>query len=311
MSKNILITGGIGYLGSRMVDYLLKEYPYHNIYFTHYNDKHNSIFNEYKNVFFRKLDLNVEKDFNNICKNMHIVIHLAFPNEIVCSKDISKSIQEGVKGTYLLLEEAFRNAVERFIFFSTIHVYGENLNSAIYESSDTSPNHHPYAIAKKSAEDYVNYYNRKKGLNTTIVRLSNGFGAPFHKNINRHNLFFNDVCSQALTNRKIVLKSSSQKKMDFISFTSLFLKMDKICFQENEYKTINIGGYESISILEMTNKIAKRINFKLGIKVEIKKNDKEEVINENFSYNSNHFTNDNTFDEAINIEVDKYISFFK
>jgi UDP-glucose 4-epimerase len=309
VNKKILITGGIGYLGSRAVDYFAKKYWDSSIYFTHYTDKHNAIFEKYANVYYRKLDLNQETDFDLVCEGIDLVIHLAFPNEIVCVSETARSIETGVVGTYLLLESALKHGVKHLVFLSTIHVYGENLNKEITEKTIATPIH-PYAILKRSAEDHVRFFNEKKGLKTTIIRLSNGFGAPFHQAINRHKLFFNDVCRQALTTKQIVLKSSGKRKLDFVSFAHIFKVLDSILFQGKECNDIiNLGSGLSLSTLEMAGKIAQIIEKEEGREIPITVNtSSEELVNENLEYRSEFKQTETDFDQFLEQEVNQFIN---
>lgn len=311
MNKKILITGGIGYLGSRAVDYFATKYSDSSIYFTHYTDEHNAIFEKYANVYYRKLDLNQVTDFDTVCEGIDWVIHLAFPNEIVCALETARSIETGVLGTYLLLESALKHKVKHFVFLSTIHVYGENLDKEITEKTIATPIH-PYAILKRNAEDHVHFFNEKKGLKTTIIRLSNGFGAPFHQAINRHKLFFNDVCRQALTTKQIVLKSSGKRKLDFVSFAHIFKALDSILFQGKECNDIfNLGSGLSLSTLEMASKIAQIIEKEEGNQIPITVNSSsEEQANLNFKYRSEFNQTEAEFDQLLEHEALQFIVFF-
>ena len=109
------------------------------------------------------------------------------------------------------------------------------------------------------AEDFVAFFNQYHGMQTLIFRLSNGYGYPMDKDINRWTLVFNDLCRQAVGIGRIVLKSTGKQHRDFISlhdvsravFHFLFVCPDK--WGDGIY---NLGGNLSMSILDAAYKIS-------------------------------------------------------
>ena len=96
-------------------------------------------------------------------------------------------------------------------------------------------------------------------MKTLIFRLSNGYGYPMDMDINRWTLVFNDLCRQAVTSARIVLKSSGKQHRDFISlydvaravYHFLFVLPDR--WGDGLY---NLGGNCSMSILDVAEKIS-------------------------------------------------------
>ncbi len=291
-----------------MIDYCVRKFPHATIYFTHHLEAKPDVFSSDEKINYRVLDLSNSTHFNDICLGIDFVIHLAFPNEIICGNNVQNSILNGEIGTYLLLEDALKHKVKKFIFLSTIHVYGD-LNRQLDNLSPTEPIH-PYGSIKCSAEFHVEYF-RNKGLNTLILRLSNGFGSPYHKNINRHNLLFNDVCNQALSNGEIRLSSNGKKKLDFFSFSFLFKELFKLIEEDINQAIINFGSGNPISILEFVNKIRVILEKKHHKKTTLllNENDKSEV-NDLFYYKTFKTLNNGEFDEYLEKEVELYLNYF-
>jgi len=255
---NILITGGLGYIGGRIANYLKEKDPKSNILLTTSNkDKKLPLWADK----FTVLEMNLldEDSITNCLENRDIdaVIHLAALNEIDSMKDPELALKVNTYGTYKLLSIA-KGKVDRFIYFSTFHVYGKVANSVITEETPTKPSH-PYATTHRVAEDHVTFFNHHHKMKTLIFRLSNGYGYPMDISINRWTLVFNDLCKQAVTSGKIALNSSGKQHRDFISLHDvaravhhfLFLTPDK--WKENLY---NLGGNCSMSILDVAKKIA-------------------------------------------------------
>lgn len=287
---SFLVTGGIGYLGARIVKALAEKYPQRKIIYTHHHHISKNYFPKFKNVQFRKLNLSEYTDFNTICSGIKTLIHLAFPNEIVCKKNVETAIDSGIRGTYYLLSEANRNKVENFIFLSTAHVYGAPLEGEITEQTLPRPIH-PYAITKRAAEDFVLAFRKETPMNAVVLRLSNGFGYPVHKEINRWNLLVNDLCKQAVLNKQMVLNSSGIQHRDFIPFEDI---IEAICLFDNfkKYETLdglfNLGSGTSISVFDFANQIAATAEKVLGYQVPlIRKNPTETEIAKELIYNCN------------------------
>lgn len=256
---NILITGGLGYIGGRIASYLKEKETDFRIFLTT-RDKDRKLPLWADKFTVQQMNLLDEDSIANCLKNrsIDVIIHLAALNEIDSIKDPELALEVNTKGTYKLLNVANAHNVNQFIYFSTFHVYGETSRSVITEETPTRP-FHPYAITHRAAEDFVTFFNRYHKMKTLIFRLSNGYGYPMDMDINRWTLIFNDLCKQAVTSGRIVLKSSGKQYRDFISlhdvaravYHFLFAVPDK--WGDGLY---NLGGDCSMSILEVAKRIS-------------------------------------------------------
>ncbi len=289
--KGILITGGLGYIGGRIADYFREKEPDLDIFLTTRNK--NKKLPEWTREFtVLQMDLLDEKSINRCLKgaDVDIIIHLAALNEIESMKHPELALEVNTKGTYRLLTSAILHDINRFVYFSTFHVYGLDRYSVITEETPTKP-FHPYAITHRAAEDFVAFFNHYYHMKTLTFRLSNGYGYPMHKEINRWTLVFNDLCKQVVTTGKIVLKSSGKQYRDFISlydvaraaYHFVFLKPDN--WEDGLY---NLGGNCSMSVLEVAQKIIKIYSNrykKRGLKIETKPGDNDSKPTKSFTYN--------------------------
>mgnify|MGYP001810119396 CR=1 FL=1 len=282
MSKTILITGGLGYVGGRVSKFLAENTDY-NLIITDINQKTLKP-NWLENGKIVHLDLASEK-INEVCNGVDCIIHLAAINEIESGENPQKALLINSLGSLKLLISAEENNVKRFIYFSTAHVYGSPLVGDIDEEKLTRPVH-PYSITHKVAEDFILALHDKKKIEAVVLRMSNSFGAPIDPNVNRWTLLVNDLCRQAVTTKKMVLKSSGLQVRDFIPLNDVcraiqhFITIPKDKLNDGIF---NLGGEKTYSILEMTQLIAERCNVVLGFYPEIKKeqqttNDKTEGL---------------------------------
>ena len=256
---NILITGGLGYIGGRVANYL-REKELNARIFLATRDRNRALPSWTNKFTVLQMNLFDEDSIANCLENrgIDVIIHLAALNEIDSIKDPELALEVNTQGTYKLLSVANADRINRFVYFSTFHVYGEKPGSVITEETPTRP-FHPYAITHRAAEDFVAFFNRYHKMKTLIFRLSNGYGYPMDMDINRWTLIFNDLCKQAVTSGRIVLKSSGKQYRDFISlhdvaravYHFLFAVPDK--WGDGLY---NLGGDCSMSILEVAKRIS-------------------------------------------------------
>jgi UDP-glucose 4-epimerase len=311
MKKNILITGGLGYVGGRIAKSLSNLKSVELILGVHKNNisKPDWLFNG--DVV--KIDLKDSSSLDIACKHIDTIIHCAALNEIDSLKNPDEALLINSLGTLKLLEAAEKQKVKRFIYFSTAHIYKSPLVGHISENTVPRPIH-PYAITHKCAEDFVISFNDQKKLIGTVLRLSNSFGAPIDDKVNRWSLIINDLCRQAVTQKKLVLKTSGLQKRDFITLEDVcsavkhFLDISPAL---NDNGIFNLGGELTLSILEVTELIASRSKIVLGYKPEIIRDtsNKNEKINE-LNYNIDKIKNTGfKLEKNINKELDDILMF--
>lgn len=258
--KNILITGGLGYLGGRIADHLRRSEPGANICLTVLNEEIQlPPWTRDLSVF--PLDVRDNKSIASCLSaaKPDTIVHLAALNEIDSAKDPGSAMEVNTACVYRLLEEAKRNGVGRFVYFSTFHVYGPAATGAVSELTPAMPVH-PYAITHRAAEDYVNYFRHYHGMKTLIFRLSNGYGYPMDKDVERWTLVFNDLCRQLIATGRMALKSSGTQHRDFIALGDIAEAVRHFLFTIPDKwgdGLYNLGGGRSMSILDAAHEIEK------------------------------------------------------
>jgi len=248
---NILITGGFGYLGTWLAEYARQD------------GYHVSIFDlgvpEYLAEWARGFDFVLgdvtnKKSLNNCCREIDVVIHTAAVNEIGAAQDPQKALDVSGSGTLNLLQAASMSKVKLFLFFSTFHVYGRPRHDVIDEDTPTIPVH-PYAISHLVGELYCRAFWETGELRAITARFSNGYGAPFHKNIDRWSLIQNDLCRMAFQEKHLVLKSSGRQYRDFISIKDIYQAVKLIIERRDDISepVLNVGGDNLKSMLEIAH----------------------------------------------------------
>lgn len=182
--KNILVTGGAGFIGSNFINYILNR---RDDYFIVNLDKLTYAGNlenlkeveSKKNYTFIKGDIVNSELVNYIFENYKIKYVINFAAESHVDRSILGSeifFRTNVIGTNVLLEAAKRFDVERFLQISTDEVYGSlGPTGSFTEKTPVAPNS-PYSASKASADMMVQSFNHTYGLPTLITRCSNNYG---------------------------------------------------------------------------------------------------------------------------------------
>ena len=264
MSRKMLITGGFGYLGGRIAQALAVN-PGLSIRLGTRQPR--PLPPEWlRNCEPVPLDLMSEEDIAAACAGVSCVVHLAALNEIDSAADPEQALLVNGLGTLKLLRAAERAGVQRFIYFSTAHVYGAPLAGTITEETLPRPAH-PYATTHRVAEDFVLAAHDRRALTGIVVRLSNGFGAPAHPDVNRWTLLVNDLCRQAVETGALQLRSSGLQRRDFITLGDVGRAVDHLAALPSEVcgdGLFNLGGESPLRIIDLTEQIAGRCATVLG-----------------------------------------------
>lgn len=244
MQKNILITGGNGFIGRNLIEKLKEDY---NLIVVGRKEIKENFGYKY-----HKCDIAKLQDIDNVFKNEKIdqVIHLATYSPTFHKKeDISIMIDTNVKGINNILELAISYKVEKVINTGSCFEYG-NRNEILKEKDIVEP-WNLYATTKILAENLINYYC-KRGLNVITLRLFPSFG----RWDNPHRLI-PFVIKNALKNKEIPLTFGEQK-WDY-TYSKDIAEAYRLALQTSikGHEIINISNNNPISVKEIVEKIIK------------------------------------------------------
>lgn len=261
----ILITGGFGFIGGRVSQYLHQKG--HEVIIGS-----RVVINGDMNPFGLKV---VKTDWDNsiqlesICKGIELVIHTAGMNASDCLLNPIEAVKVNGIATYALVQAAKKQGVKKMIYFSTAHVYASPLTGELTE--EFSPlNLHPYAYSNRIGEDVVLAEDLEVDFHGIVLRLTNGFGVPISTSVNCWKLLVNDLCRQAVEIGSLNLESTGMQVRNFISMSKICsligalvskLETDKIDKNGNIY---NLGGQQSMTVYEMTQFVQSRCKVVLG-----------------------------------------------
>lgn len=263
MSKRILITGGYGYLGGRIAVELASNANWIVRLGSRRAQVSPGWLPQAETV---PMDVLETGSLPAAMADVQAVVHLAAMNENECIADPCKAVLINTLGTLNAMQAAIDAGVKQFIYFSTAHVYGAPLVGNITEQVLPRPIH-PYAITHHAAEDFILAAHDQKKIAGIVVRLSNGFGAPTHPDVDRWTLLVNDLCRQAVQARKLVLRSSGLQQRNFITLTDVARAVRHLLDlnqRDSGDGLFNLGGGNSLSVWDMVQKISQRCGLTLG-----------------------------------------------
>ena len=283
--KNILVTGGAGYIGSHIVEKLVKKKFLKIFIVDDLSTGHKRLIN--KKATFIKANINKTKLIKKIILKNKIdtIIHLAAKTIVTESEKKPKLYYKvNVLGTKSLLNAAKNSLVKNFLFSSTAAVYGSKIRY-VNENSKTFPDS-IYGKTKLQAENLVKR-NFKK--NYIILRYFNVVGASPSKKIgliNRYGQLFKNFAVEILKNKpklSVYGKDYDTKDgtciRDFIHVNDLaeiHLKVLLKVSKNNKSVILNCGYGKGFSVLEVVNNFKKFSKNKVTVKFQ--KRRKAEIV---------------------------------
>ncbi len=181
--KNILVTGGAGFIGSEFVRYMTHKYPDYNFIvidkLTYAGNVDNLLpVSDEPNYRFERGDIADRAVIKRIFEAHNIDTIVNFAAESHVDRSILQAdafIHTDVVGVFILLDEAKQHGIERFLHVSTDEVYGDVEEGFSVETDAFEPNS-PYSASKAGGELMVRAYHVTHGMNTVVTRGSNTFG---------------------------------------------------------------------------------------------------------------------------------------
>ncbi len=264
----VLVTGGFGYLGGRLAQYLVSQTGDEILLGSRQQTEPPQWLPQAKVVQTRWDSL---AGLEHICSAVDSVVHLAGMNAQDCATDPVAALELNAVATARLLQAAVRQGVKRLIYLSTAHVYGSPLTGVIIE--ETCPvSLHSYAASHRAGEDVVRAANQRGEIEGIVIRLSNAYGAPAHKDANCWMLLVNDLCRQAVTTQRMVLRSSGLQRRNFIPLTDACRAIDHLLHlsvQDLARDIFNVGGVWSPTVWEVACLVQERCTVALGFQPQL------------------------------------------
>src|SRR5574337_93549 len=247
----LLVTGGLGYLGGRIVQALAGRPEVRVRVLAHGGRPLPHGFPDAVEV--RRGDVLEPASLRGICDGVTHVIHLAGLDQAACRKSPADALLVSGIGTLNVAEEAAAAGVRRFLFLSSIHVYGAASTDRLREEAPLRPAN-PYGVSRMAGEAFAGMVTRRRGMSAVVLRVSNGYGPPAYPGTTCWNLVVNDLCRQAVRRGEIVLRGAGTETRDFVAVTDIVRAIELLAAAPDARLgdgVFNIGGDRLWRILEI------------------------------------------------------------
>ena len=317
--EKIIVTGGLGFIGSNLINILQKKYFIINIDKVSYASNHSNIDPNIKNYKFYKQDINNKTFIKNILKkyNPSIIFNLAAETHVDRSIDGPKKfIESNILGVFNLIE-AVRDYKKKIklIHISTDEVYGDIKKNHKSKEEDRYDPSSPYSASKASGDLLIKSYIRTYKIPAIITNCCNNFGPNQYPEKLIPTIIYN-----ILNQKNIPIYGKGENVREWIYVRDHCNALIKIAQEGVIGENYNIGSGTVLNNIQITKRIIsviKKINHNQNIKSKIHfvkdrpGHDLRYCLDSSKIKNKLKWTCETSFDHRINETIVWYINKFR
>jgi nucleoside-diphosphate-sugar epimerase len=255
MPDTILVTGGAGFIGSHLVDELVKRGHRVRVLDNFSTGKRENLTHSLRVVKVIRGDVRDPLAVRKASRGVKHIFHLAAVSSVPQSvDDPGPTWDANVGGTLNVLEAARLNDVTRFIFISSASVYGAQKKIPFVESMSLSGSS-PYATSKLVGEQFCELYGRLYGLETVALRLFSVYG-PRQNPRSQYANVIPAFATRLLAGRTPTIYGTGRQTRDFVYVTDVARALRTAAYRKNlAGQVINVGTGRQTSVVGLLKSI--------------------------------------------------------
>ena len=256
--RKILVTGGAGFIGSHLVDFLSKK----NLVIVIDRFLHGNKIKELnKNIKIIKGDVRNYDLIKYYSRNCSSIFHLAAILGVdVVSKKNLETMECEFEGLKNVCAVARTNKVKKIIYSSTSGVYGKlNYKSKVSENAIIAPAS-AYSMAKRMGEIYLKSFYKEYGIDSVVLRLFNVYGPG-----QDDRMVIPRFINQARKNRQITVYGTGKDTRDFTYIDDCIKVFDLVNKKVRGFEILNVSKERDYNIISLAKNIKNKLNSKSKI----------------------------------------------
>lgn len=184
------------------------------------------------------------------------VVHLATRGYSAAQPPSSRQLDEDRTSTIALASDAAARGVRRFVYVSSLHVYGQALAGAVNEGTPPRPDT-PYGESRWAIEGELAEIGESSGMEVAVVRMSNAFGVPEYDRTAAWSLLIHDLCRQACHHGRLRLRSNGRAYRNVIALRDAVEVLVRIVEADVTVAgTYLLAGPETLTVREIATMVA-------------------------------------------------------
>jgi len=261
--KNVLITGGAGFIGSHIAETLAPENEVRVLDNMATSGKQSSEFVKKTEAEFIDGSINDIPLLKKLMKDIDYVFHqAAIPSVSRSVKDPIATNEANATGTLNLLIVARDSGVKKVVFASSSSVYGDTPKLPKIETMQPNPKS-PYAVSKLAGEHYCRVFHEIYGLQTTCLRYFNVYG-PRQNPDSQYSAVIPRFIYGAMQNKDLVIFGDGEQTRDF-TYVKDVVEANILAAESKASGEFNIAFGSRISIKDLAEKIINLTDSKSSI----------------------------------------------
>jgi len=261
--RNVLVTGGAGFIGSEIVGQLLEKDAIVTVLDNFSSGKKEYLPSNKKKLRIIKGDIQNERTVANAVKDQEMVVHIAalpfIPDSYYYPADFFKV--NAIGSVNMFWQSIKSKSVEIFLQISTSEVYGSAQYTPMDENHPTTP-HSTYAVSKLAGDRATFTLHKENGFPAVIIRPFNSYGPRFTEPY-----IIPEIINQILSGSKELTLGNVNASRDFTFVSDTAEAILRALVEKNAIgEIINVGSGTEITIHDLAFKIAKVAKKKIKIR---------------------------------------------